>query len=177
MRIRPHRRADADRIADILAAGWKQAYASFMPPGFLEPRIDPAYRRAEVAEWLDTDFDPAGEALFVAEADRDPVGFIHMVLGDKGEVGATGHVSLLYVDPARQRRGIGRALLAAGVRWLAATAPGPLALSAFAQNPHRFAYNALGGIEAKRLLPVLDSTPVEAVIYLWSDPAILLAPQ
>lgn len=173
MLIRPHRRADGDAIADILAAGWKQAYSHFMPPGFLAPRIDPAYRRAEVAEWLDDEFEPDNEAVFVAEADGVVLGFIHMVLGDKGDVGATGHVSLLYVDPAQQRRGIGRALLAEGVRWLAATAPGPLALSAFADNPHRFAYEALGGVEMKRLRPVLDGTEVETVIYLWSDPSVL----
>lgn len=173
MLVRPHHRADADRVADILAAGWRQAYSHFMPPGFLTPRIDPAYRRAEVAEWLDDDFDPATEALLVAEADGEIAGFIHMVLGDKGDVGAAGHVSLLYVDPTRQRRGIGRALLAEGVRWLAAKAPGPLALSAFEQNPHRFAYNALGGIEARRLRPVLDGTEVETVIYLWPDPSVL----
>jgi len=108
MLIRPHRRDDADRIAEILAAGWKQAYSHFMPASFLEPRIDPAYRKAEVAEWLDDEFAPNDEAIFVAEEAREVVGFIHMALGDKGGVGAVGHVNLLYVDPAQQRRGVGR---------------------------------------------------------------------
>ena len=174
MRIRPHARTDADRIADILAAGWQQAYAHFMPPTFLAPRIDPAYRRSEIADWLDTDFDPATEALFVAEDDGTITGFIHMELGDKGDVGATGHVSLLYVDPGLQRRGTGRALMSGGASWLLSRAPGPLALSAFADNAHRFAYNALGGLEAKRLKPVIDGAEVEAVIYLWPDPAVLM---
>ena len=175
MLIRPHARADADRLAEILAAGWKQAYSHFMPAGFLTPRIDPAYRRAEIAEWLDDEFEPGSEALFVAEDAGIIAGFIHMVLGDKGDVGASGHVSLLYVDPAQQRRGIGRALLAEGVRWFIATAPGPLALSAFADNPWRQAYNALGGLEAKRLRPMLDGIEVETVIYLWPDPAVLVS--
>ena len=175
MLIRPHARADADRIADILAAGWKQAYSHFMPASFLAPRIDPLYRRAEIAQWLDEEFEPDGEALFVAEDAGNIGGFIHMVLGDKGDVGASGHVSLLYVDPAQQRRGIGRALMAEGVRWLIAKAPGPLALSAFADNPHRFAYNRLGGLEAKRLKPLIDGAEVETVIYLWPDPSVLLS--
>jgi GNAT superfamily N-acetyltransferase len=175
MLIRPHRRADADRIAEILAAGWKQAYSHFMPASFLTPRIDPAYRRAEIAQWLDVEFEPDEEAIFVAEDNGAIVGFIHMVLGDKGDVGATGHVSLLYVDPPRQRGGTGRALMTQGVRWLMGKAPGPLALSAYADNPHRFAYDAMGGTAAKRLRPIIDGVEIETVIYLWPDPQLLLS--
>jgi GNAT superfamily N-acetyltransferase len=175
MLIRPHRRDDADRIAEILAAGWKQAYSRFMPASFLAPRIDPVYRKAEIAEWLDDDFEPENEAVFVAEDTGAITGFIHMVLGDKGEVGAVGHVSLLYVDPPQQGRGIGRALMAQGARWLIERTRGPLALSAFADNPYRHAYGAMGGMEAKRLRPLIDGAEVETVIYLWPDPALLLA--
>ena len=179
MHIRPHRRDDADAIADILAAGWRDAYAGFMPPAVLAPRSDPAFRRAEIAAWLDTDFDAASEAVFVAEAAGTVVGFIYMILGDKGGVGATGHASLLYVAALAQRRGVGRALLGAGAAWLLAMAPGPLALSAFAQNPYRFAYDAMGGREAKRLTaPVGDgAATLESVIYLWDDPRPLVAAQ
>ena len=175
MLIRPHRREDADRIAEILAAGWKQAYSHFMPASFLTPRIDPAYRKAEIAQWLDEEFEPNEEAIFVTELEGAVEGFIHMVLGDKGDVGATGHVSLLYVDPAQQRNGIGRALLAESARWLIGKAAGPLALSAFADNPHRFAYDALGGIPAKRLRPLIDGVEIETVIYLWPDPSVLIS--
>ena len=174
MLIRPHRRDDANRIAEILAAGWRQAYSHFMPQCFLTPRIDPAFRKAEIAQWLDEEFEPTAEAVFVAEDSGAIHGFIHMVLGDKGDVGATGYVSLLYVDPPRQRRGIGRALMAEGVRWLSSKSPGPLALSAFEQNPYRSAYGAMGGVEAKRLKPVIDGAEVETVIYLWPDPALLI---
>jgi GNAT superfamily N-acetyltransferase len=175
MLIRPHRRDDADRIAEILADGWKKAYSHFMPPSFLTPRIDHAYRKTEIAQWLDEEFEPDEEAVFVAEERGTTHGFIHMVLGDKGDVGAAGHVSLLYVDPPRQGQGIGRALMAEGARWLIGKAPGPLALSAFEQNPYRAAYNAMDGTEAKRLRPVIDGAEVETVIYLWPDPAVLFS--
>jgi GNAT superfamily N-acetyltransferase len=173
MFVRAHRRSDADAIAEILAAGWKQAYSHFMPAAFLAPRIDPAYRRREIAQWLDEDFDPAEEALFVADDDGLPIGFIHMAPGDKGDVGAAGHVSLLYVDPARQGRGIGRALMAEGARWLLARAPGPLALSAFEQNACRAAYDRMGGRQAKRMRPLIEGVEVETVIYVWDDPQVL----
>lgn len=175
MLIRLHRREDADRIAEILAAGWKQAYSRFMPASFLTPRIDPAYRKAEIAEWLDVEYEPETETLFVAEEDREVIGFIHMILGDKGEVGATGHVSLLYVDPPQQGRGAGRMLMAAGARWLIAKAPGPLALSAFADNAYRIAYDKMGGTQVKRLRPLTDGIEVATVIYLWPDPKVLIS--
>ncbi len=174
MLIRPHQRTDVDRIAAILAAGWKQSYAHFMPAAFLLPRIDPAHRKAEIAAWLDGDFNPGTEAIFVAEDAGSVLGFIHMELGDKGDLGATGIVNLLYVDPPAQQRGIGRQLMAAGARWLLATAPGPLVLSAFIDNPARHAYAAMGGAEAKRVVATIIDTPVESALYLWADPRALL---
>jgi GNAT superfamily N-acetyltransferase len=150
MLIRPHRRDDADRVAEILAAGWKQAYSHFMPPSFFAPRIDPVRRRAEIATWLNDEFQPDEEALFVAEVDGAILGFINMILGDKAGTGSAGYVNLLYVEPSQQRRGIGRALMSEGARWLSVRTAGPLALSAYADNPHRFAYDAMGGVAAWR---------------------------
>lgn len=174
MIVRPHRRADADRIAEILAAGWQQSYSHFMPAAFLLPRIDPARRKTEIAAWLDEDFDPDAEAIFVAEDGGDLLGFIHMELGDKGALGASGIVNLLYVDPNAQRRGIARQLMAAGADWLLQTAAGPLVLSAFIDNPSRFAYAALGGVEAKRVMSTIDGKDIESALYLWADPKALL---
>ena len=134
MIIRAHRGADADRIAEILADGWRDIYAAFMPADYLARQSDRARRHGEIAEWLEDEFEPANEAIFVAEDEQGVVGFIHMELGDKGGLGATGIVNLLYVDRAAQGRSIGRQLMAAGAEWLLATRPGPLALSAFELN-------------------------------------------
>lgn len=175
MIIRPHNRADSDRIAEILAAGWKQSYSHFMPQAFLLPRINPEQRKAEIAGWLDEDFGEEGpEAIFVAEENGEILGFIHMELGDKGGLGASGIVNLLYVDPPAQKRGIGKQLMAVGVRWLLDTKPGPLALSAFIGNQNRFAYNALGGVEAKRVVSKIYDEDIESALYFWADPKVLL---
>jgi len=175
MQIRPHVHGDADRIAEILAAGWRQAYETFMPPAFLAQRSDPAWRRPEIVGWLDT-FEPASEAVFVAELAGPVVGFIHVELGDKADLGATGCVNLLYVDAAQQRQGVGRALLAAGADWLLARCPGPLALSAFRDNRFRHAYAALGGREMKQVDHIIDGREITSVLYLWPDPRTLLPP-
>ncbi len=176
MIIRPHHRTDADRIAEILSGGWQQAYSAFMPSAYLARQTDAARRRAEIAEWLDTAFDAAGEAIFVADVDDKVDGFIHMELGDKGDLGATGIVNLIYVDPTAQSAGIGRRLMAAGAAWLLATCPGPLVLSAFAENPFRGFYGALGGVERGRRQHEIEGRTIESVLYLWRDPAVLLQP-
>jgi GNAT superfamily N-acetyltransferase len=175
MPIRPHRREDAPRVGDILAAGWAQAYGAFMPAAFFAPRIDPAYRRAEIAGWFDS-FDPATEGVvLVAELDGEVAGFIHVEPGDKGDLGATGVVNLLYVDPARQGRGIGRQLMAAGARWHLEQQAGPLVLSAYRHNPFRHAYAAMGGVEAGTMTHRIADTEVASVLYLWAHPERLAA--
>lgn len=174
MLIRPHRRDDADRMAEILAAGWRQSYAHFMPADFFAPRADPDWRRAEIAGWLDEDFNPEVETIFVAELDGRVIGFIHMELGDKGDLGATGIVNLLYVDEVAQKRGAGRGLMAEGARWLLSIKPGPLVLSAFDGNPSRFAYDAMGGVAAKRATSDVYGETIGSVLYLWPDPSVLI---
>ena len=163
MPTRPHEPRDADRIAEILAAGWRQAYVSFMPPAFLAPRIDPQLRKAEIRAWF-AELDPTVEAIFVAETSGIVNGFIHMELGDKGELGATGIVDLHYVDPVAQRRGLGRDLMAAGAGWLLAQRPGPLVLSAFRDNPFRHAYAALGGQEARVVSHSIEDREIASVL-------------
>lgn len=174
MTVRPYLRSDADRIAEILADGWRDTYAAFMPADYLARQSDRARRRGEIAEWLDDEFDPAVEAIFVADEADGLVGFIHMELGDKGELGATGVVNLLYVDRAAQGGGIGRQLMAASAQWLLETASGPLALSAFELNPSRGFYAALGGREAKRVTHTIAGAELASVLYFWPDPAVLV---
>jgi GNAT superfamily N-acetyltransferase len=174
MIIRPHVRMDADRIAEILADGWRETYAAFVPPDYIAYQADRERRRGEIAEWLDGDFDAGCEAIFVADDGDDVIGFIHMEHGNKAELGATGIVNLLYLDRRAHGRGIGRQLMAAGASWLLETRPGPLALSAFELNPNCGFYARLGGIESKRVLNDIAGAEIWSVLYLWPDPAVLV---
>ena len=176
MRIRPYRRDDADQIADILAAGWQVAYAGFMPPELLAPRVEPVRRRAEIGAWLD-DVDAALEQVLVAETEtpRTVIGFVHIVHEDKAGLGAAAHINLLYVTPTQFGRGIGRALMAAAADALAATTSGAIVLSAYALNPYRGFYRHLGGIEAAHRTVDFDGHALEAVYYRWDSPEALKA--
>ena len=173
MAIRRHQRTDADRIAEILADGWRDTYAAIVPPAYLAYQSDRVRRRTEIADWLD-DFHTGSEEVFVAERDGDVVGFIHMQHGDKADLGSSGFVNLLYIDRSAQGHGLGRHLMAAGAQWLLDTRPGALVLSAFELNPHRAFYTALGGTEVKRVLNDIAGAQVYSVLYRWPDPAVLL---
>lgn len=165
--VRSWRPADIPSIACILAGGWRQAYGAFMPPEVLASRADPDHRTQEIGGWLTGDFDPAGEALLVAETRAGVQGFVAIRLGDKEGLGTAGYVPLLYVDAAAQRQGLGAALLLAGLDWLEARAPGALAIPAFAQNPYRGFYDAIGGTVAKTVTAKVDDHAFAVVQYFW----------
>jgi GNAT superfamily N-acetyltransferase len=165
--------SDADAIALILAEGWRQAYSAFMPERLLAPRIDVERRKAEIAEWLATDFDVATETILVAVEDGVVTGFVNVVVGDKDGLGAAGFVNLIYVLPDRQGHGQGRALMAAAAEWLGKRATGPLALSAYEQNPWRSFYDRLGGQPVRRKTVDLDGHALQTILYVWPNPAVL----
>ncbi len=172
--IRPFTLADSDRIGEILADGWARAYGGFMPANVLAPRADRASRRAELHEFLSTDFGPATEALFVSEIAGAITGFVHVVLGDKADLGTGGYVSLLYVDAESGGGGHGRALLAKGADWLAHHTDGPIAIAAFKDNPFHPFYAHLGGTVAKVQDVKIDGFACQSIVYLWPDAEALL---
>lgn len=167
--LRPFVLADSDGIADTLADGWARAYGHFLPAEILAPRADRKLRRPELLEFLRDEFDPASEALYVAEEAGAVVGFIHVCLGDKADLGAGGYVSLLYVNADRGGKGLGRQLLAEGAAWLAARTGGPIAIAAFKDNPYHPFYAHLGGIIAKVQDVSIADFACQSVVYLWPD--------
>jgi GNAT superfamily N-acetyltransferase len=170
--LRHHTLADAEPISRILADGWRQAYGGFLTPEALGLRGDRAHRMGEITEFLRDEFNPKVEGILVAE-DEAVDGFVHMILEDKANLGAAGHVSLLYVDPAAQRRGLGKLLLAGAADWFAARVTGPIVISAFERNPYRGFYDRMGGAVVLRRNFELEGQKLESVIYRWKSPAAL----
>jgi GNAT superfamily N-acetyltransferase len=92
--IRPARPSDAAAVAGVHARAGRAAWSAFLGDVLAESD-EPLWQERVSAD-----------GFLVAERDGVVVGFARADVG-------TGEVALLYVDPAEQRRGTGRALLAA----------------------------------------------------------------
>jgi GNAT superfamily N-acetyltransferase len=93
-------------------------------PRFVDFPLPPWRRRHECIEGIRDDLlrhledQPANSYLFVAEAEGERVGFIHLQRTEDFFTGRSNcHVSDLAVAPGHEGRGIGKALLAHAEAW------------------------------------------------------------
>jgi GNAT superfamily N-acetyltransferase len=105
--IRRARVEDAEAIAGVHVRGWQAAYAGVFPAERLA-RLSVAERAARRREWLEAS--PARAATLVVEHEDRIAGFAG--LGPSRDGAEDGELYAIYVEPALQRRGLGRALLA-----------------------------------------------------------------
>jgi threonine dehydratase len=112
--IRPLGRGDADAVGAVHVRAWQAAYRGLLPDDYLT-NLTVAERAAFWTRALADAPRRPGGARFGAEQDGRVVGFI--VVGPASDDGAsrTGEVHALNVDPDHWSRGVGSALLAAGV--------------------------------------------------------------
>lgn len=80
-----------------------------------------------------------------------------------------GEIYRLYVSPAFQNRGIGRALMLASFDWMLQRKLGAAMLWVVAQNPARFFYEHLGGIRLGERTEHMGGTAVHEIAYGWPD--------
>jgi GNAT superfamily N-acetyltransferase len=174
--------ANAQAIAAAHVASWREAYAGIMPEHVLA-----SLSVEECAALLrsilgDPDAEAASATFIAEESPGVALGFAScMRQRDAGLAasGFSGEFAALYVPRHAQRRGVGRALMAATARHLAAHGHGSAALWVLRGNvsARRF-YEALGGAlvaerddrDGERPRPDVE------VAYGWRDTAGMLAP-
>ena len=110
MIIRKAKTEDAKHVAEINVIGWQTAYKDLVPADFLA--------KWQVTEKRVENFKKAIEnvanVFLIAEEEGQVIGYLHGGKNKKGEglVPIDYEVYGLYVDPAFQRKGVGRMLLA-----------------------------------------------------------------
>lgn len=141
--VRPAGVPDAAGLARVRIAAWRAAYRGIVPAAVLDA-LDPD---AETARWRTGMSTPRPAFTRVAFA-GSPVGLVGFVVAGPArgdEVAGLGEIYAIYVDPEVQGRGIGRALIEAGVLGLAARGFAEAILWVFEANaPARGFYEQMG---------------------------------
>ena len=104
---------DAPSIPPLTIAAWQRAYVGIFTPRLLAALAEPERIEERVTLTRQRlEEPPPGMAEFVAELDGNVVGWLRAVATTDAEIEAC------YVHPDAWGRGVGRALLAAGVQTL-----------------------------------------------------------
>lgn len=161
--IRPATAADADAIAALHAASWRDAYRDSMPADYLRDRA-----LADLTEhWRNTDFS-AGDVLLVAEEAGALTGFIAIYRGEKHEPST--YLDNLHVAPGRRSGGVGAQLMKAAAEALIGLGETGVYLWLVQGNDaaQRF-YERLGGVATERSSKTVFGVPLDILKIEWED--------
>jgi len=158
--------ADAEALARVHVASWRESYRGLLPDAFLARMSEPGYVRRFRRELTQP------EPHEVVLAAVNPYGVFGYVAGgpSRARVDGEAEIATLYVLRAAQDRGVGRRLLVGAARALAAQGARSLVISVLRDNlPARGFYEKLGGVaDAPRQEPGPGGMVWE-VAYRWSD--------
>ena len=105
--IRPAVVEDAEAIARVHLASWREAYQAVIPPEHLA--ADDESERAE--QWRET-IESRHGAVLVADLDGDIVGFAHVGHSRDEDAGfGTHEIYAIYLEPSAWGRGVARELM------------------------------------------------------------------
>jgi oligopeptide/dipeptide ABC transporter ATP-binding protein len=155
--IRPAAGGDADAMAEVFVAAWRQAY-----PGVVPDAVLAGLDHDRIARWLAGLIEDRAEGeADVAVAGGRVVGFVRYGAGPEA-----GYVFGLYVHPAQAGHGIGRALLRHAEQRLHERGFGTVSLHVFEANERaRRLYTKAGYTPdgSTRVEPEYDATEIRLV--------------
>ncbi len=134
--LRPARESDAEGIARVHSAAWRETYAGLLPDAFLTARTPERSLPMTKANWRN---------ISVAETGGEIVGFCGISQSRDADRPDDGEIQGLYVLRAHRRIGLGRALLEDGVRRLQAAGHTSVLLWALAANEPALRFYTLQG--------------------------------
>jgi GNAT superfamily N-acetyltransferase len=164
---------DAEAIERIRVETWRATYRGLLPDGLID-QLQPNVERRR--EWLRS----AGPfaLTFVAEEGSDVVGYAFAGPGRIDDREYPGEVYAIYVLPASQGKGHGRALIRESARELAARGITRMLIWVLRENLiGRGFYERLGGtvVREKPLEEFPGAEEHIEVAYGWKDTSALVA--
>lgn len=172
--IRPAVITDAEGIAQVHVNTWRAAYAGIISAEYLSQL---SYERC-AQRWRDTLSQPKDNGwVMVSVTEEDKVvGFAHGASAHQQPEGQQfeGEVTVLYVDPDYQRRGLGRRLMAAMADRLQAAGMSSLVVWVLEANPAaRSFYESLGGRLVGKKELTIGGDAHTVVAYGWRDISVM----
>jgi ribosomal protein S18 acetylase RimI-like enzyme len=163
--ILPAGPADAEALARVHVASWRETYAGLLPDAFLARMSEAGYSRRFRRELTQ----PGPHDVTLAAL--NPYGVFGYVAGGPSRAGVEGEaeINTLYLLRAAQGRGVGRRLLVGAVRALAAQGARSLVISVLRDNARaRAFYEHLGGLADEPRLEPGPGGQVWEVRYRWA---------
>jgi ribosomal protein S18 acetylase RimI-like enzyme len=179
--------ADAGGIALVHVATWREAYATLLPPAFLQ-RMQVSRLTDQWRSDITRAVPPTDEAVFVARAaplgDRRAAGSPAPARGREGRVigfasvgsrtrrkdHGDGEIYMLYVLADYRRAGVGRALLRACADHCLARGLFSASIWVLRDNDRaRRLYETLGAVQIGEATDVVGGAPAPLVGYAWED--------
>ena len=172
MRVREAMRADAAAIARLHLRNWRAAYRGIVPDDLLDAITEESRRQHWDRVLVERD---GTEFVYIAE---DEDGRLLGIASGGPEVGGDPHyhgeLYVLHVRPDAQGRGVGRALMRAVARRLAAADITTLLVWMLRENhPARRFYAALGGQFVREQPAIFEGITLMDAGYGWLDIASL----
>jgi ribosomal protein S18 acetylase RimI-like enzyme len=162
---------DAVDLARVHVEAWRQTYPGMLPQVYLDRMSVAAHARRWRYRLMNS-----SEVTLVAESAQGLAGYCSGDLERGGARLGGAEISTLYILKRAQRSGLGRRLLTATARALAARGATSLVIWVLRDNAgaRRF-YETMGGAcERERDEPIAGGL-VASVAYRWSDIAELVA--
>ena len=160
--VRDARPGDAESLADIHAAAWREAYLGIIPRVEVERMIS---RRGPVW-WLNAV--RRGKHIAVIDFAGHLAGYATFGRGRVAGL-AQGEVYELYLQPEYQGVGLGRRLFAATRERLAKRRLAGVIVWSLADNERACAfYRALGGVEKAKAVERLGGVKLDKTAFVWS---------
>ena len=172
--VREAKQDDAFGMAIVRVETWRATYRGMVPDAFLEAlSAESIAERWRKAFWGDRD---RTVGVFVAENEQGQIVGI-AICGPRQEQDAVyqGEIYVLYVLPAHQNLGIGKALVAACVRHLIhQLAFTTMLVWVIAENPYRKFYESLGGKLVREKTQEIGGKTISEAGYGWGELSRLL---
>ncbi|HEX4712320.1 GNAT family N-acetyltransferase [Phenylobacterium sp.] len=164
--------SDAEELARIHVASWRETYRGLLPDAFLARMSEPGFARR-----FRRSLSAAGAGVTLAAADR--YGLVGYAQGgpSRWKTAGEAEIATLYVLRQAQGHGLGARLMTETARALAAQGAASLRVSVLRDNIRaRGFYEHLGGEpEAARQEPGPGGRLLYEVAYRWPDIGTLIA--